>query len=43
MRIPDLFHNADIVQFDVQELVHRLERALDRDVVLELHGDGVVH
>ena len=42
MRILHLIHDANVVKLDVEELVHRLERALDRDVVLQLDGDGVV-
>ena len=42
MRILELLHNADIVQFDVQVLVYTLQSAADLNVVLELHGDFMV-
>lgn len=42
MWIPYLLHDADIVELDVEVLVHALEGAADRDVVLELDGYFVV-
>lgn len=38
MRVFDLLHDADIVQLDIKILIHRLQRAPDLDVVLELNG-----
>ena len=37
-----LIDNRDIIQFDVQVLVHALQSASNGYVVLELHGDFVV-
>lgn len=37
MRVLQLLHDRDIVQLDVEVLVHALQRAAHRDVVLELH------
>jgi hypothetical protein len=42
MRILELIHNRNILQLDVQVLVHALELAADLDVVLELDRDLVV-
>lgn len=36
MRILQLFGHLDLIQLDVEVLIHRLERAADRDVVFEL-------
>ena len=38
-----LFHHRNVVQLDVEVLVHALQRAAHRDVVLELDGDLMVH
>lgn len=43
VRVLHLLHNRDIVQLDVEVLVHALQRAAHRDVILELDGDLVVH
>lgn len=42
MRKLHLLNDADVVEFDVQELVDGLEGAADGEVVFELDGDGVV-
>ncbi len=43
MRIFDFVDDADIVELDVEELVHALEGAADGYVVLELDRDLVVN
>lgn len=43
MRVFDLFYHSDIVQLDIEVLIDALECAADRDVVLELYRDFVVH
>ena len=43
MRVLHLFHHRNVVQLDVEVLVHALQRAAHRDVVLELDGDLMVH
>ena len=42
MRVLHLVDNAYVVQFDVQKLIHALQRSLDGDVVLQLNGDLMV-
>src|ERR1700712_3371240 len=42
MRILHLFHHRDVIQLDVQVLIHALQGASDGDVVLELDSDLVV-
>ena len=42
MRVLELFHHGNVVQLDVQVLVHALQRALELNVVLELDGDLLV-
>ncbi len=42
MRVLELLYDGNVVELDVEVLVHALERALELDVVLELHGDLVV-
>lgn len=37
MRVPRLIENTNVVNLKVEELVDRLESALDRKVVLELN------
>lgn len=37
------FDDRDAQELDVQVLVHGVERAHERDVVLELHGDLFAH
>jgi len=43
MWVFQLFHHRDIIQLDVEVLVHALQRAANRDIVLELDGDLMVH
>lgn len=43
MRILQLIYHRDVIQLDVQVLVHALEGAADGDVVLEFHRYFVVH
>lgn len=43
MWVLHLFDYRNIVQLDVEVLVHALQRAAHRDVVLELDGDLMVH
>lgn len=40
--VAQLLVDRDVVELDVEVLVHRLERARHLDVVLELDGDGLV-
>lgn len=42
MWVFDFLHHCDIIQLDVQVLIHALQRAADRDIILELDGDFVV-
>lgn len=42
VRVPHLLVHRDVVQLDVEVLVHALERARDLDVVLELDRDRLV-
>lgn len=42
VRILELLDDGDVVELDVEELVDALQRAADRDVVLELDRDFVV-
>ena len=42
MGILQLLDNFNIIELDIQKLVHRFEYASDRDVVLEFHSDFVV-
>jgi hypothetical protein len=42
MRVLELLDDLDVVQLDVEVLVHALERAPDLDVVLELYRHLVV-
>jgi len=43
MRIPHLLQNADIIQLDIQELIHGFQCSLHREIVLELDDDGLLH
>ena len=43
MGILELFDNLDVVQLDVQVLIHALQRALELDVIFQLDGDLVVN
>lgn len=42
MRVLDLFDDADVLQLNVEVLVHALECPADLDVVLELDRDLMV-
>ena len=42
MRVLELLHNADIIQLDVQVLIHAFQCAADLNIVLELDGDLMV-
>jgi hypothetical protein len=42
VRVFQLLNYLDIIQLDVQVLVHALQRSTDLDVVLELNGDLMV-
>ena len=43
MWVLHLFHHRNIVQLDVEVLVHAFQSAAHRNVVLELDGDLMVH
>jgi hypothetical protein len=43
MWVLHLFHHRNVVQLDVEVLVHALQRSAHGDVVLELDGDLMVH
>jgi hypothetical protein len=43
MRILQLIQHTNILQLDIQELVHALERTPDRDVILEFDRHFVVN
>jgi hypothetical protein len=42
MWVLHLFHHRNVVQLDVEILIHALQRSAHRDVVLELDGDLMV-
>lgn len=42
MWVLELVENGDVVQFDVQVLIHALQCAADGNIVFELDGDFVV-
>lgn len=42
MRILELLHHLNVIELDVEVLVHALQNALELDVVFELHGDLMV-
>lgn len=42
VRVLELLDDGDVVELDVEILVHALERAAKLDVVLELHRDLLV-
>jgi hypothetical protein len=42
VRVPNLVHDGDVLQLDVEELVYGFQRTLDADVVFELNGYFVV-
>jgi hypothetical protein len=42
VRILDLVDDGNVVELDVEVLVHALKGAADADVVLELDGDRLV-
>jgi hypothetical protein len=43
MRILQLIQHTNILQLDIQELIHALERTPDRDVILEFDRHFVVN
>lgn len=42
MRVLVVVDDSDVVELDVEVLIHRLEGALDLDIILELDHDHVV-
>ncbi len=42
MRVLELLDDGNVVELDVEVLVHALQRAAELDVVLELHRDLLV-
>ena len=42
MWILELVHHRDIVQLDIQVLIHALQRSADGDVIFQFDGDFVV-
>lgn len=42
VRVFDLFNHSDIVQLDVQVLIHALEGTANGDIVLKLYCDFAV-
>lgn len=42
MRVLELLDNLNVVELDVEVLIHALEGSLELNIVLELHGDLVV-
>lgn len=43
VRVAALVHDLDVVQLDVQELIHGNQNTCDGQVVLQLDGDGLAH
>lgn len=43
MRILQLINHTNILQLDIQKLIHTLQCPPDRDVILEFDRDFVVH
>jgi hypothetical protein len=43
VRVLHLLDHRDVIQLDVEVLVHALQRAAHGDIILELDGDLVVH
>lgn len=42
MRILELLYYLDVIELDVEVLVHAFQNALELDVVFELYGDFMV-
>lgn len=42
VRMPRLVENLDVIEADVQKLIHRLQHTRDREVILEFDGDLLV-
>ena len=42
MRILELLHDLNVIELDVEVLVHALEDTLELDIVLELNSDLMV-
>lgn len=42
MWVLQLIHHSDIIQLDIQVLIHALQCAPNRDIILKLDGDFVV-
>lgn len=42
MRVLELLYYLDVIELDVEVLVHAFQNALELDVVFELHGDLMV-
>lgn len=42
VRVFELLHNLNVVELDVQVLVHAFQNTLELDVIFELHGDLMV-
>jgi len=42
MRVLQFFHHLDVVELNVEVLIHRLERPPNLNVVFEFHRDLVV-
>ena len=43
MRVLQLLDNLNVIEFDVEVLVHGLEYAADRDIILQLHCHLLIH
>lgn len=43
VRILQLLPNSNIIELDIQILIHRFQRSRYADVILELDCDGVVY
>lgn len=43
MGVLKLLHNLDVIELDVEVLIHTLENALELNIVLELNSDLVVN
>lgn len=39
VRVLELLHDGNVVELDVEVLIHALERAAELNVILELHRD----
>jgi len=43
VRVTFFINDLDVIQLDVQELIHRDQHSCDGQVILELHGHGLAH